>query len=278
MNVMADAALGGMFGTVHHLFAPELDAARVIKDQVQVEQSAPGLPVDVASNEALVSNMTARADALLRGDDTANSADVRTIPDPVREADRDELSSQTTSAGREETGKPVVMPTADEAPSPVAAKATEPTQPLAQEIKTPMQALYELSRNLSRLTDNPSDEVAHANVRSISEAIESQGFDAASIEGKAVARAGEGSADVLANAKANEKPLIDAGELTPETRESLDAAQQHLAKLGDDVKVPNAAGELVPARDALKQAAENVRNGKSDGDLVQAAAACAGRG
>lgn len=139
----------------------------------------------------------------------------------------------------------------------------------------PVQATAALTRALVRLRDsNGTDEAAHAQVREIVGNLPETMRDA--VEQAAIARAGEGAEEALAGAKATESPRLDVSALDTPAREAIEAAQRALEERPDMV-VPNEAGTAMPARDALAQALEEIKNASGDDELHKVAAACFGR-
>jgi len=131
MAMLSDAVLGAGFGAAHHIFAPDVqDAARVVRDSVNAEHSAPGVPVDGASRQAALDSVESAKVALIRGDDTpAPSADVRTVPNPAQDAAREASATAVQDAAGEIGAERVELPegTFESPPPPMPAKiAAEP--------------------------------------------------------------------------------------------------------------------------------------------------------
>jgi hypothetical protein len=110
-GMMADAILGSVFGTVHHIFAPELvDSAHAIKDAEHVENGADGPAISPETRDAVIYNETRGAEALIAGHDLTGTHDVETVPNPAQDASRKTAEGETSKAAEEVAGKPVEAP------------------------------------------------------------------------------------------------------------------------------------------------------------------------
>lgn len=111
--MMADAVLGGVFGAVHHAFAPDVvDSAHMIKDGQHAEEAAGGPATSPESREAILYNDTRAAEALIAGHDIAETRDVTILPDAAQEAARATRATQVEEAAAEVGARPVEAPAA----------------------------------------------------------------------------------------------------------------------------------------------------------------------
>lgn len=113
--MMADAILGGVFGAVHHAFAPDVtDAAHMIKDGQHAEQAAGGPATTPESREAGIYNVTRGAEALIAGHDLTGTRDTTIVPDAAQEAARAARGKEVEDAAAEAGARIVEAPAAPE--------------------------------------------------------------------------------------------------------------------------------------------------------------------
>ena len=147
-DMIADAVLGAAFGGVHHIFAPSVaDAAFATKDAVRVE-NVPGdsVPIDPASRQNNVDNQRGTMDALLNDKPPPDLKPVESVPNPERQAAGAETARGVSDAVDELVPGRVEAPREPEATIvKQAIKESTPTEPLAQEIKTPEQVGFDVS-------------------------------------------------------------------------------------------------------------------------------------
>lgn len=288
--MLTDAVLGSAFGILHPAHGtvnPDVvDAALSSADALHVEHSAPGIPVDPVSRTNNVDNLTAHAEAMISGVDMPEVKPVDTIRNPAQDELQARASQAVDDVVQETTGEPVASPEkatetlgavrepapAIEIPSGVMGNVDSA---LAENVKTPTQAVSDLTTALKTLKETEgTDEQAHATARAIVARADEQGW--ASVAKQAAMRAGEGSDRILADAAANEKPILPTEGLDAATRESVEAAQR-LIQSGRDFNLTDDAGAPVKASELLRKSLDDIRNGQSDGELHAIAAACFGR-
>lgn len=135
----------------------------------------------------------------------------------------------------------------------------------------------QLAKSLEALREsNGTDEKAHAQVRAVLKSVAESGGDTAAVERAAVERAGQGAGAVLGAAKAAEHAAVDVSGLDPETASIVEAAHQALAE-GDIVSRNEETGQEYSLREELQRAVEDARQAKTDGTLLEVAAACGAR-
>lgn len=135
----------------------------------------------------------------------------------------------------------------------------------------------QLAKSLEALREsNGTDEKAHAQVRAVLKSVAESGGDTAAVERAAVERAGQGAGAVLGAAKAAEHAAVDVSGLDPETASIVEAAHQALAE-GDIVSRNEDTGQEYSLREELQRAVEDARQAKTDGTLLEVAAACGAR-
>ena len=99
----ADAIVGSIQGQVwHSVFAPSVqDAARVVRDQHQIESSASGVPINQVERELHITQEEDSVRALMDGQPVMDKTFPDTVPNPAQNAERGAAISETANAAAE---------------------------------------------------------------------------------------------------------------------------------------------------------------------------------